>query len=38
MSVNPYLWKHQLKLTKSYPLNIADNQGGFIETDWITHD
>ena len=22
-------------MTKKYPLKIADNQGGFIETDWI---
>ena len=34
-SVNPYLWKAALEVTKIYPLKIADNQGGFIETDWI---
>ena len=34
-SVNPYLWGASLELTSSYPLKIADNQGGYIETDWI---
>ena len=34
-SVNPYLWRASLDLTSSYALKIADNQGGFIETDWI---
>jgi hypothetical protein len=34
-SVNPHLWKASLDVTKSYPLKIADNQGGYIETDWI---
>ena len=24
-----------LEVTKKYPLKIADNQGGYIETDWI---
>ena len=36
-SVNPYLWNAGLEVTKTYPLKIADNQGGFIETEWI-HD
>ncbi len=27
---------HHWEVTKSYPLKIADNTGGFIETDWIT--
>ena len=35
-SVNPFLWSASLEVTKSYPLKIADNTGGFIETDWIT--
>ena len=35
-SVNPFLWNASLEVTKSYPLKIADNMGGFIETDWIT--
>ncbi len=34
-SVNPFLWNAGLEVTKTYPLKIADNQGGFIETDWI---
>ena len=34
-AVNDYLWKASLEVTKNYPLKIADNQGGFIETDWI---
>ncbi|MDC3114351.1 DUF3576 domain-containing protein [Alphaproteobacteria bacterium] len=34
-SVNPYLWNASLEVTDKYPLKIADNQGGFIETDWI---
>ena len=34
-SVNPYLWNASLEVTQKYPLKIADNQGGFIETDWI---
>ena len=33
--VNPYLWRASLEMTSSYPLKIADNQGGYIETDWI---
>jgi hypothetical protein len=35
-SVNPYLWRASLEMTSSYPLKIADNQGGYIETDWIS--
>jgi len=34
-SVNPFLWKAALEITSTYPLKIADNQGGYIETDWI---
>ncbi len=34
-SVNPYLWDAALEVTSEYPLKIADNQGGYIETDWI---
>jgi hypothetical protein len=34
-NVNPYLWSGSLEVTKKYPLKIADNQGGYIETDWI---
>ncbi len=35
-SVNPYLWSASLEVTSTYPIKIADNQGGFIETDWIS--
>tara|TARA_Y100001935_G_scaffold164147_1_gene134983 strand:+ start:196 stop:762 length:567 start_codon:yes stop_codon:yes gene_type:complete len=35
-SVNPYLWSASLEVTSNYPIKIADNQGGFIETDWIS--
>ena len=34
-SVNPYLWNASLDVTKTYPIKIADSQGGFIETEWI---
>ena len=34
-SINPKLWQASLEVTKKYPLKIADNQGGYIETDWI---
>ena len=37
-SVNPLLWSASLDVTKDYPLKIADNQGGYIETDWIYGD
>ena len=35
-SVNPFLWSASLEVTSAYPIKIADNQGGFIETDWIS--
>ena len=28
-------WRGSLEVTKKYPLKIADNQGGYIETNWI---
>lgn len=34
-ATNKYLWNGAIETTKSYPLKIADNQGGYIETDWI---
>ncbi len=34
-AVNPDLWSASIEVTKSYPLKIADSQGGFIETEWI---
>ena len=36
-SVNPYLWKAAIEVTKTYPLKIADNQGGYIQTEWINN-
>tara|TARA_B100001121_G_C18684629_1_gene620106 strand:- start:1704 stop:2258 length:555 start_codon:yes stop_codon:yes gene_type:complete len=36
-TVNTYLWNGALDVTNTYPLKIADNQGGFIETDWINN-
>ena len=34
-AVNADLWQAALDVTKIYPLKIADNQGGLIETQWI---
>lgn len=34
-SVNQFLWSAALETTNNYSLKIADNQGGFIETEWI---
>lgn len=34
-SINKSLWDASIEVTKNYPLKIADNQGGYIETDWI---
>ena len=34
-SVNPYLWRSSLETVEAYDLKIADNQGGFIQTEWI---
>ena len=34
-NINPELWRGSLEVTKKYPLKIADNQGGYIETNWI---
>lgn len=34
-SVNEYLWASALETTEEYPLKIADNQGGILETEWI---
>ena len=36
-AVNPYLWKAAIEVTKTYPLKIADNQGGYIQTEWINN-
>ena len=34
-SINQYLWQAALTVIDDYPLKIADNMGGYIETDWI---
>ena len=34
-STNPFLWRSALEVVESYDLKIADNQGGFIQTEWI---
>lgn len=34
-ATNKYLWNGAIETTKSYPLKIADNQGGYLETEWI---
>ena len=36
-NVNPHLWKAALDVTKTYPLKIADSQGGYIQTEWINN-
>ena len=33
--VNPYLWQASLKILSPFSIKIADNSGGYIETDWI---
>lgn len=34
-AVNQYLWLGALDATSTYDLKIADNSGGFIQTEWI---
>jgi hypothetical protein len=34
-SVNEHLWAAALETTQEFPLKIADNQGGILETEWI---
>ena len=36
-AVNPYLWRAAIEVTNTYPLKIADNQGGYIQTEWINN-
>ena len=36
-TINPYLWKAAIEVTNTYPLKIADNQGGYIQTEWINN-
>lgn len=33
--VNPALWQASLKVMQPYDLKIADNQGGYLQTEWI---
>jgi len=33
--VNQDLWNSSLSVLEDYSLKIADNEGGFVETDWI---
>lgn len=37
-STNKQLWQASLKVLSSFPIKIADNNGGYIETDWIVED
>ena len=32
---NRYLWQASLEVLSPFPIKIADNGGGYIETDWI---
>ena len=32
---NRYLWQASLEVLSPFPVKIADNGGGYIETDWI---
>ena len=32
---NRYLWQASLEILSPFPIKIADNGGGYIETDWI---
>jgi len=32
---NRYLWQASLDVLSPFPIKIADNSGGYIETDWI---
>ena len=33
--VNQDLWNSSLSVLDDYSLKIADNEGGYVETDWI---
>ena len=35
---NALLWRASLKVLSPFPIKIADNNGGYIETDWIVED
>ena len=32
---NRYLWQASLEVLSPFPIKIADNGGGYVETDWI---
>jgi hypothetical protein len=32
---NRYLWQASLDVLSPFPIKIADNGGGYVETDWI---
>ena len=34
-TVNPALWKASLEVMQSYDLKFVDNQGGYLQTEWI---
>lgn len=34
-AVNPALWQASLEAMQSYDLKFADNQGGYLQTEWI---
>ena len=34
-NTNPFLWRAALEVVNSYDLKIADNEGGYIQTEWI---
>ena len=35
-NTNPFLWRASLEVLESYDIKIADNEGGFIQTEWIS--
>ena len=37
INIIAHLWKAALDVTKTYPLKIADSQGGYIQTEWINN-
>lgn len=37
LNINQPLWQASLGLLDQYPIKLADSQGGFISTEWITN-
>lgn len=37
LTINQSLWQASLSLLDQYPIKLADSQGGFISTEWITN-